>query len=293
MTTREELKEKITTVEELKSVVRTMKALAAVSIHQYEQAVESLTEYDRTLEMGWQILLQKNSSRLWQESSRPAQSVGLVVFGSDWGMCGQFNERIAEYTQKYLSYPSMIDNTPLILNVGARIGDRLEAMGQNCVASFNLPSSVAGITFVVQEIVLTLETWLRQGRGEQIVVIYNRLISGTVYRPTRLQIFPLNLKWLQDLKQKSWASASLPTFTMERNRLAAALSRQYFFVSLYRACAESLKSENTSRLAAMQMAEKNITELLGQLSTQLHQQRQTTITEELLDIVAGFEALNG
>jgi F-type H+-transporting ATPase subunit gamma len=80
---------------------------------------------------------------------------------------------------------------------------------------------------------------------------------------------------------------------MDEDRLAAALFRQYFFVSLYRACAESLKSENTSRLAAMQTAEKNIIQRLDELNMQFNQQRQTTITEELLDIIAGFEALNG
>ena len=79
---------------------------------------------------------------------------------------------------------------------------------------------------------------------------------------------------------------------MQEDKLAAALFQQYFFVSLYRACAESLKSENTSRLSAMQTAEKNISERLGELNMQFNQQRQTTITEELFDIVAGFEALN-
>lgn len=74
--------------------------------------------------------------------------------------------------------------------------------------------------------------------------------------------------------------------------MASASFGQYFLVSLYRACAESLKSENTSRLAAMQTAEKNISERLTELNMQFNQQRQTTITEELLDIVAGFEALN-
>ncbi len=292
MTTIEELKHKITTADDLKSVVKTMKALAAVSIHQYEKAVESLSEYDRTLEMGWQILLQKYPQRLLKEPTKPAQSLGLVVFGSDWGMCGQFNERIAESTQKYLNTTSISNTNRLILNVGARIGDRLKVMGHNCEVGFNLPSSVEGITTVVQEIVLTLEAWRKQNRVDRIVIIYNRIISGTVYRPTRLQIFPLNSQWLQDLKQKKWTSSSLPTFTMNPDKLTAALFRQYFFVSLYYACAESLKSENTSRLAAMQMAEKNITERLSELKMQFNQQRQTTITEELLDIVAGFEALN-
>ena len=293
MTTIEELKHKITTANDLKSVVKTMKSLAAVSIHQYEKAVESLSEYDRTLELGWQILLQKHSLGLLKELSRPPEKIGVVVFGSDWGMCGQFNERIAEYTQKYLTALSIKDGNVAMVNVGGKMGDRLQAIGYACEAGFNLPSSVTGIAGVIEELVLTLEAWRKQQHVNQIIIIYNRIISGTVYRPTRLQIFPLNSKWLQDLKHQKWTSSSLPAFTMNKDKLAAALFRQYFFVSLYRACAESLKSENTSRLAAMQMAEKNITERLGELNMEFNQQRQTSITEELLDIVAGFEALNG
>jgi F-type H+-transporting ATPase subunit gamma len=96
---------------------------------------------------------------------------------------------------------------------------------------------------------------------------------------------------LQKLQKQKWDSRSLPIFTTSPERLASALFRQHFFISLYRACAESLASENASRLASMQIAEKNIQERLGELKTHFQQERQTAITEELLDIVSGFEAL--
>ena len=72
-----------------------------------------------------------------------------------------------------------------------------------------------------------------------------------------------------------------------------ALIREYLFVSLFRACAESLASENASRLAAMQRAEKNIDELLESLNRTFHRLRQSGIDEELFDVVSGFEALGG
>jgi F-type H+-transporting ATPase subunit gamma len=74
--------------------------------------------------------------------------------------------------------------------------------------------------------------------------------------------------------------------------LFSALIRQYLFVSLFRACAESLASENASRLAAMRGAERNIGERISELTNLFHQTRQMAITEELLDIAAGFEALS-
>ena len=66
----------------------------------------------------------------------------------------------------------------------------------------------------------------------------------------------------------------------------------YLFTSLFRACIESLASENASRLIAMQRAEKNIEEIQSQLLRQYHRQRQSGIDEELSDLVGGFEALS-
>lgn len=69
------------------------------------------------------------------------------------------------------------------------------------------------------------------------------------------------------------------------------LIREYLFVSLFRASAESLAGENSSRLEAMQRAEKNIEELRDDLNLQFHRLRQSSIDEELFDVVSGFEAL--
>jgi len=71
-----------------------------------------------------------------------------------------------------------------------------------------------------------------------------------------------------------------------------ALIREYLFVSLFRACAESLASENASRLAAMQRADKNIDELLENLKYAFHRLRQSGIDDELFDVISSYEALS-
>lgn len=78
-----------------------------------------------------------------------------------------------------------------------------------------------------------------------------------------------------------------------RQHLKRALIREYLFISFFRACAESLASENASRLAAMERADKNIDELLENLHGAFHRLRQGGIDEELFDVIAGFEALIG
>ena len=68
--------------------------------------------------------------------------------------------------------------------------------------------------------------------------------------------------------------------------------REYLFVSLFRACSESVASENASRLAAMQRADKIIDELLADLNRTFHRLRQSGVDEELFDVISGFEALS-
>jgi len=100
---------------------------------------------------------------------------------------------------------------------------------------------------------------------------------------------PLDRLWLQKIEKQEWRSRTIPTFTMPSDALISSLLRQYFFISLYRAFGESLASENASRLASMQVAEKNIEDRLSEFTNEFQQERQSAITGELLEIISGFE----
>ncbi len=104
---------------------------------------------------------------------------------------------------------------------------------------------------------------------------------------------PLDAQWQQGLTKIHWPTANLPEVMGSGTATLRALIREYLFISLFRACAESLASENASRLAAMERADKNINDLLEQLHGSFHQLRQSGIDEELFDVISGFEALSG
>ncbi|WP_415838028.1 F0F1 ATP synthase subunit gamma, partial [Polaromonas hydrogenivorans] len=107
------------------------------------------------------------------------------------------------------------------------------------------------------------------------------------------RLLPLDETWRRELTAMAWPTRNLPEAINGAQAALPAFVREYLFVSLFRACAESLASENASRLAAMQRAEKNIEELLDDLNRSFHRLRQSGIDEELFDLVAGFEALAG
>jgi F-type H+-transporting ATPase subunit gamma len=293
MQTIEGLKRNIRSTEDLLSVVKTMKAMAAVNIRQYERAVASLAEYAQAIEYGLHVLMRNRPEFTVVARAARHDRLGAVIFGSDQGMCGPLNEQVWSHALAVMKDLNVKTEDRTVLAVGERLLGLLEDASQPVETSFSLPSSSTGITPAVQDMLVTLESWNREKGITQVYLFYGKQTGGRSFSPQTVHLLPIDQQWLLNLKGKAWPSRSLPQFTMDWDDLFSALIRQYLFISLFRAFAESLAAENASRLASMQGAEKNIAEGLLSLNTLFHQQRQMAITEELLDIVAGFEALTG
>lgn len=286
----ERLKSKIKNAGELQSVVRIMKTISAANIREYGQAVDALMQYNKTIEMGLQVVLLNNPDAfMTMMPIREVARLGVVIFGSDQGFAGRFNEQIAGYA---IGKINNIENKERVaLAVGERVVGLLEEQGLHVETSLSFFENRMGIARVMTDMLVKIEEWRLQRGINQIILFYNRPISGASFVPQMSYLYPLDMDWLKGLTQKKWPSRSLPTFSMDADRLFASLVRQYLFFSLYRAFAESLASENASRLIAMQMAERNIEEHLNELTVQFNRQRQEAISEELMDVVTGFEAL--
>ena len=285
----ESMRSRIESAEDLYGVVRVMKALAAASIRQGERAVASLAEYSRTIETGLQIVLWNRPEAI-QAEPVPGRHLGIIIFGSDQGMCGSFNEQVATFALDEINGSGVADDRTILV-VGTRVVGRLEDAGCKVWQQFPVPSTVASIASAVHDLLLAIEE-LRDREGlDRLLLIHHRPRAPSGSAPDMLQLLPIDSAWLKNLATRPWTSNSLPTFTMNWRHLLSALIRQHLFVALYRAFAESMASENASRLSSMQAAEKNIQDHLSRLAVEYHQQRQQSITEELLDIVGGFETL--
>lgn len=284
------LRHKIASAGELESVVRTMKAMAASSIGQYENAVRSLDDYFHTVQLGLIATLQQEnpSSEATRPAHNSASNVCAIVFGSDQGLVGQFNETIAEYVVSTLTN---LPGKKSVWTVGERLESRLADSNLMPTKNFILPNSINAITPLVGEILIEMEAQREQGKISQLYLFYNRPQSGAIYNPVHERLLPFDHTWRRDFINMQWPTKSLPEAINGSQQTLTALVREYLFVSLFRACAESLASENASRLAAMQRAEKNIDEILEELNRTFHRLRQSSIDEELFDVVSGFESL--
>lgn len=289
--TTESLRRKIDRANDLQSVVRTMKALAASSIGQYEKSVSALFDYYRTVELGLEVCFREIAPSVPAERKRQknAGSIGVIVFGSDQGLVGQFNDIIADYAVKKLAG---MPGKPQVWAVGERVYSRLADANMPLIGLFTVPNSVKAITPLIGQILVESEKLRSQNEETELHLFYNRHKTRATYEPVSQRLLPLDEIWRRELVEHSWPTRNLPEIIGDSTATLRALIREYLFVSLFRACAESLASENASRLAAMQRADKNIDELLEDLSGTFYRLRQSGIDEELFEVISGFEALS-
>jgi F-type H+-transporting ATPase subunit gamma len=286
------LRRKINGAGDLESVVRSMKALAASSIGQYEKSVLALADYYHAVELGLAVCLRNRqmvAPEQAEETGAAAKKISAIVFGSDQGLVGQFNEVLADFAAKALG---ALPGDKNVWAVGDRVRARLTDAGLSPVGLFAVPTSVNAITPLVGRILVESETNHGEGENVQFYLFHNRPKSGAAYEPVSQQLLPLDHKWGLRLARLPWPTTKLPEVVGGQKLTLGALVREYLFVSLYKAAAESLASENASRLAAMQRAEKNIDEMVADLNQSFRRLRQASIDEELFDVLSGYESLN-
>lgn len=277
------LRHKIESVTDLGSVVRTMKALAASSIWQYERSVLALNEYYLAVSLGLTNCIDQAEGfpELTVESKQGL--TGAILFGSDQGLVGQFNDSLADFASDHLD---LLPGKKYVWLVGERLHDRFSAADSPVRQVFHVPNSVYGITPLIGEI-------LTSCNAKQLYIFHNRPKTGALYEPFVQRLLPLDETWKDAITQGQWPTSSIPEVLGRYETAMRSLIREYLFVSLFRSCAESLASENACRLASMQRAEKNIDEMLKDLRLNYNHLRQRVIDEELFDVIAGFEALSG
>jgi F-type H+-transporting ATPase subunit gamma len=287
------LSRKIASAGDLQSVVRSMKALAASSIGQYESSVHALADYHRAVALGLGACFRARGpvpSAGQPGKPADADTISAIVFGSDQGLVGQFNDVVADFAIETLA---ALSGKAQVWAVGERVHARLADAGLPLIGLFVVPNSVQAITPLVGRIQIESEAHRAKDARSQVYVFHNQPHPGALYKPVGQRLLPLDAQWQQDAARVVWPTTTPPEVVDGSDTVLRALIREYLFISLFRACAESLMSENASRLAAMERANRNIDELLEQLGGTFHRLRQSGIDEELFDVVAGFEALVG
>ncbi|WFM71952.1 FoF1 ATP synthase subunit gamma [Halomonas sp. CKK8] len=288
--TLEALSRRFDTLTSIRGIVHTMKTISAINAVPYERAARSIEAYHRTVRSGLHAFVARTGP-IAMPSVELADSV-VVVFGSDHGLCGNYNELLAEKVAAEL-VPATAGHAALrVLCVGAQMHDALAGQGLSPESVLLPPASAEGIGRLAGSIVTRLDDI---GGGEphhrKVTLAFTQRAGRGQHEPVLMPLLPLGQALLSELAGRPWQSRSLPDYSMPSAELFAALLRSHIFASVFRASAEAMVTENAARLALMQQAEKSVDERLDEVKGQLRSVRQDDITTELLDVIIGFEAL--
>ena len=293
MDTLEDLRKKLSGAKDIKSVVRAMKAMAASNITQYEAAVSSLGDYYHTVSLGIVAWLIHEKINGVTDNKVPGRSNGksvcAIVFGSDQGLVGRFNNVMADFVKRSLD---ALPGNKTLWVIGERVQLLLADAGLMAAKTFAVPNAIDAVTPLIGQILAEIGDLTERQPETQFYIFHNQPKPLAGYEPAVQRLLPLDERWRHDFDQVKWPTSKLPELIGDPGPALLALINEYLFVSLFKACAESLASENASRLEAMQRADKNIGNLLDSLGHKFQRLRQSSIDEELFDVVSGFEALN-
>lgn len=267
---------KIELAGDLRSVVRIMKSVAAGNIEKYLRSSEALELYDNSVKLGLAECLRQQHSAHSFVSSLPG-ATKVVVFGSDQGLVGQYNDVIFDYMFKITSKWT---ESPDYIVIGERLMSRFNQWGVRPELVLAVPSTIDSIEFLVEQI-------LSLNDIKELYIFYNRIDNKSGYGPVVKQLLPLDEEWVKSIIKIKWSNNVLPEIIGSKKSTLMALLHEYLFVIIFRAAADSLSSENDSRLKSMQRAEKNIDDLLYDLEGSFNRQRQSEIDEELFDVLSG------
>lgn len=273
----------------IRSVVHTMKTLSVINAAPYERAARAIELYHETVLEGLHAFLTSFGPIPKRPPSKARQI--LIVFGSDHGLCGNYNEALARHVSDQINGTSATH--PRVLCVGAQMADALADQRITVDQTLFPAASVDGIGRLANLLTRRLEHLRNTDQAREIAVslAYVTQDGRQKQSPVVTSLLPIDDVLLADLQTKPWVSRSRPSFSMPANGLFMALVRSHLFATLFRAIAEALMTENAARLALMQQAEKSVDARLEDLMSETRRVRQDEITTELLDVIIGFEAL--
>ncbi len=278
----QQLEKQIATIDGLRNVIHSMRSLAATYLSRAEERLDGLRAYADTVGRAIEDCLFGREIALPEEE---AGGVAILAFFSEQGLCGRFNEVIAEAAAERAKEVG----SHRFIVVGKRGPALIRREKLEVIAEMPSTTSPDGDDVVIHAVAKTVLGLREREAFGQLYLLYARYLSPGRIEPAFERVLPL------DLSQWRGADAprTQPHLALSRLDLLRELVSEYTFISLFRAMTESLAGEHGMRLQSMEAAKGNIDDALEELQLQSRIQRQNEITSELLDVVSGAAGLGG
>ena len=286
-----EIKTRIGSVKNTQKMTKAMKMVSVARLRSAQARILNLRAYALSLEELLQdvVLSQKvQHPFLEQKTDKDLKKILMVVMTSDRGLCGAFNGNICRFTEDLLKEQKY--KTQELFFIGKKAHDYFKFRGiqpqgliLNLVKEISYPFSI-GIAKQLMDKIL-LEDY------DGVFVVYNEFKSVIAPKIVCERFLPFDLfsERLSQKKQNLFSTNIL--FEVSPQELLKNLLERYFSIQIYRYLCENVAAEHGARMAAMENASKNAEEVAENLTLKYNKLRQSSITTELTEIVAGAESL--
>lgn len=296
-----DIRKRIRSVKNTRQITKAMKMMSAAKLRKAQDAIIAARPYAQMLD---QIIADLGARSADQEVAhpllvaRPIRRAELVLLTSDRGLAGGFNSNVIRRASRFLYENSALERIQFS-TVGRKGHDFFRNRRQNIRKDFGYlyqQLNYLSAKAVAEELTASF----LNGEVDAVYVVYNEFVSAISQKVVLSQILPLQTfgasaepAAVTPGSPTPSAGMSLVDFKYEpgRQEVLDRLVPQAVSIKLYRALLESVASEHSARMAAMENATNNATDMIASLSLHYNRTRQAVITKELMEIVSGAEAL--
>jgi F-type H+-transporting ATPase subunit gamma len=294
MATVQDLNRRIRSIRNTRKITKAMELVASARLRRAQARIEAMRPYaDRMLELMARVSRASSSVRgiaLLQQ--RDVATVGILVLTGDRGLAGAFNGQVLRraFALERRLRGEGIDVRWLVSGKKGR--STLTFRRYEVACAWTGFSDRPAYTDA-QTIAHQLSELYTEGELDRVVVVYNQYVSPLVQRVVEQEVLPI----AEDILRRDDAEDEGPAlhgdfiYEPEPEEILARLIPVYLETEIYRALLESAASEQGARMTAMRNASKNAGELIDRLTLEMNRARQAEITQEILEVVAGADAL--
>ena len=289
----QDIKRRIRSVRNTRKITKAMELVAAAKLRRAEARIEAMRPYaDRMMELMVGTARASSSVRgLPLLQRREVRTVAVVPLTGDRGLAGAFNAQVLRHAfalgrsvrAEGSDVRWLVSGKKGRSTLGFRGHDVLQAW-----AGFSDAPAYADAAAIANR----LAELYASGEVDRVVVVYNHFESALVQRVVEQDVLPIPEQVLEsgdDAKQDALRGDFI--YEPEPEQILERLLPVYVETELYRALLESAASEQGARMTAMRNASKNAGELIDRLTLDMNRARQAEITQEILEVVAGADAL--
>jgi F-type H+-transporting ATPase subunit gamma len=290
-----EVRIRIASVISTQQITKAMKMVSAAKLRRAQDAITRMRPYAAKLRE-----IMENISESLEKSAggaysavRPVNKVLIIAITSNRGLCGAFNSTIIRQVNKMLreQYANQLkEGNVKVLCIGKKASDFFSKLKTNVYAG-NHNEIFANLKFDgVSDIVEEIMKEFAEGKYDKVEIVYNQFKNAAVQYVQVEQLLPMAPP---AKKEKESKKTNDYIFEPQKEELVLDLIPKSIKIQLYKALLDSHASEHGARMTAMSKATDNAGEMLKALRLEYNKRRQAAITGEILEIVAGAEALNG